>query len=136
MTFENCICFQLGRLSRKISREYRDQIAEFNLTQAQFFVLMAVIEFEGALPSQLAEKTDSDRATITGLVDRLERDGWLQRKAVPGDRRALSIHLSEKGRKNRAAFMEIFSGINGQFMDRYTKEEWGQLQSLLSKLDS
>lgn len=135
MTFDNCICFQLGRLSRKITREYRDKISAFNLTHAQFFVMMAVIEFEGDLPSRLAEKTDSDRATITGLIDRLERDGWVERRAVKGDRRALSIFLSPRARRHKADFLAIFDEINRQFKNRYTSEEWSQLQCLLEKLE-
>lgn len=35
------------------------------------------MEEEGLLPSELAEKTAQDRAAITGLLDRLEKDGWL-----------------------------------------------------------
>jgi DNA-binding MarR family transcriptional regulator len=135
MTFENCLCFQLGRLSRKITREYRDKIAQFNLTHSQFFMLMAVFQFQGLLPSQLAEKTDSDRATVTGLIDRLERDGWVERKPVPGDRRTLSIHLSSKAKENQEKFMAIFHEINGDFLNRFTREEWNQLQKLLEKLE-
>lgn len=135
MTFENCICFQLGRLSRKITREYRDKIAEFNLTHSQFFMLMAIIQFQGLLPSQLAEKTDSDRATVTGLIDRLERDGWVERKPVPEDRRALRIHLSSKAEKSKKKFLAIFHEINGHFLSRFTREEWNHLQKLLGKLE-
>jgi DNA-binding MarR family transcriptional regulator len=135
MTFENCICFQLSRLSRKITREYRDKISKYNLTHSQFFMLMAVIQFQGLLPSQLAEKTDSDRATITGLIDRLERDGWVERRKVPGDRRALSIHLSPKAKKKQENFLTIFNEINGHFLNRFSKKEWNQLQLLLGKLE-
>lgn len=135
MTFETCICFQLGRLSRKITREYRDKISEFNLTHSQFFMLMAIIQFQGMLPSQLAEKIDSDRATVTGLIDRLERDGWVERAPVPEDRRTLSIHLSPKAKHHQETFLSIFAEINGHFLSRFTKEEWNQLQSLLLKLE-
>jgi MarR family transcriptional regulator, organic hydroperoxide resistance regulator len=72
MKFQDCIFFQLGSLSRKISCHYRDRVAEFNPTHSQFFILMAMIELEGAQPSQLEEKTITDRAT-TGLIDSLEQ---------------------------------------------------------------
>jgi len=38
--------FSLGWLSRKITREYRDKIAEFNLTHSQFFMLMTERDFQ------------------------------------------------------------------------------------------
>lgn len=135
MTFQDCICFQLGALSRKISRYYRDRIAEFNLTHSQFFILAQVIELEGATPSQLAEKTFTDRATVTGLIDRLERDGWVERRADRNDRRTLRIYLSEKAKAHQAAFVALFNEINGSFIQRFTPNEWKQLQKLLAKLE-
>ena len=135
MTFQDCICFQLGSLSRKISRHYRDRIAEYNLTHSQFFILAQVIESEVATPSQLAEKTCTDRATVTGLIDRLERDGWLERRPNQDDRRTQSIFLSEKGNKHKDAFITLFNEINGSFIRRFTSDEWQQLQQLLSKLE-
>ncbi len=135
MTFQDCICFQLGSLSRKISRHYRERIAEFNLTHSQFFILMAVIELEGAQPSQLAEKTVTDRATTTGLIDRLERDGWVERRPDSNDRRTLRIYLSAKAKEHKAAFLALFDEINGSFIRRFTPKEWRHLQILLGKLE-
>ncbi|MBW2590216.1 MAG: MarR family transcriptional regulator [Deltaproteobacteria bacterium] len=135
MVFQDCICFQLGRLTRKITRYYRDKISAFGLTHGQFFMLVAIFEEESLLPSQLAEKTALDRPTTTGLLDRLERDGWVERQPDSKDRRALRIHLSPKAEKNRNSILSIFDEINSQFVNRYSKEEWRQLQSLLQKLE-
>ena len=135
MTFDQCICFQLGRLSKKITQHYKEKIAEFDLTHSQFFMLMAVTAMEGSLPSQLAEETDSDRGTTTGLIDRLERDGWLERRPFPKDRRALSIHLSPKAKKHREKLISIFDEINGHFRNRFSADEWKQFQHFLGKLE-
>ena len=135
MTFQDCICFQLGTISRKITLDYRNKIADYNLTHSQFFVLMAVIECEGLQPSHLAEKSYIDRATVTGLIDRLERDGWVERQRDVPDRRALRIYLSSKAKNHKKEFAAIFNEINGSFKDRFTNEEWKQLQYLLGKLE-
>jgi DNA-binding MarR family transcriptional regulator len=136
MTFQNCICFQLGVLSRKITRHYRDKIANYNLTHAQFFMLMAVIELEGAQPSQLSDMIFVDRATTTGLIDRLERDGWVERRPDTEDRRTLRVYLSSKAKKHKNEFVAIFNEINGSFINRFTDKEWKQFQFLLGKLES
>ena len=91
-----------------------------------FFLLVAIFEEESLLPSQLAEKTALDRPTTTGLLDRLERDGWIERQPDSNDRRALRIHLSFKAEKNRNSILSIFDEINSQFVNRYSKEEWRQ----------
>ena len=135
MVFQDCICFQLSRITRKITRYYRDKISAFGLTHGQFFMLVAIFEEDSLLPSQLAEKTSLDRPTTTGLLDRLERDGWIDRQPDSKDRRALRIHLSPKAEQNRNSILSIFDEINSQFVNRYSKEDWQQLQSLLQKLE-
>ena len=135
MVFQDCICFKLGRVTRKLTRYYREKISAFGLTHGQFFMLVALFEEESLLPSQLAEKTALDRPTTTGLLDRLERDGWIERRPDSNDRRTLRIHLSPKAVKNRNSILSVFKEINSQFVNRYSKEEWRQFQSLLQKLE-
>lgn len=135
MVFQDCICFQLGRITRKITRYYRDKISVFGLTHGQFFMLVAIFEEESLFPSQLAAKTALDRPTTTGLLGRLERDGWIERRHDSNDRRALRIHLSPKAEKNRNSILSIFEKINSQFVNRYSRQEWKLFQSLLNRLE-
>jgi DNA-binding MarR family transcriptional regulator len=134
-TFEDCICFQLNRVSRKISREYRGEIVAFDLTHGQFFMLVAVLEKDGLLPSQLAKKVEMDRATTTGLLDRLERDGWIERLPDTRDRRAHRIHLTRKALTHRESLLSIFYQVNGEFIGRLSPGEWIRFQSVLRKLE-
>jgi len=135
MVFQDCICFQLGRINRKITRYYRDKISVFGLTHGQFFMLVAIFEKESLLPSQLAKKTALDRPTTTGLLDRLDRGGWIERRPDSNDRRALRIHLSPKSEKNRNSILSIFDEINSQFVNRYYLQEWKLFQSFLNRLE-
>jgi DNA-binding MarR family transcriptional regulator len=83
-------------------------------------MLMAVIETEGSQPSHLAEETFTDRFTTTGLIDRLERDGWVKRRPEVEDPGTLRIYLSSKAKRHKNKFVTIFNEINGSFMDRFT----------------
>jgi DNA-binding MarR family transcriptional regulator len=135
MIFQDCICFQLGAVGRKITRYYKDKIASLGLTHGQFFMLVALFEEDGMLPSQLADKTALDRPTTTGLLDRLERDGWIERRLDPTDRRTLRVHLTSKARQARQAVISIFEETNGQFLSRFSPEEWKLFQSFLRRLE-
>ncbi len=73
MVFHDCICFRLGKAVRKVSKAYRKEIAPYGLTHVQFFMMAAIMEADGLLPSELADKTAQDRATTTGLLHRLNR---------------------------------------------------------------
>ncbi|MDD5475593.1 MAG: MarR family transcriptional regulator [Syntrophales bacterium] len=136
MAFQDCICFRMGKAVRKVSRAYREKISHYRLTHGQFFMLVAVMEEEGLLPSELAEKIAQDRATTTGLLDRLENDGWVERKTDTQDRRSLRIYLTHHAKKHRKPIMELFEDTNQQFIDRFTPKEWDQMQSFLVRLES
>jgi len=133
--FDQCICFQLGRVNRKITKRYREGILKLGLTHGQFFVLCAVLEEEGLLPSQLALEAEMDRPTITGLLDRLERDEWVERRPDPRDRRSQCIFPSSKALEHKEAIFKLFEDINGQFLKVFTGDEWRLFQSFLSRLE-
>ena len=135
MMFEDCICFRMGKAVRKITKAYREKIISFGLTHGQFFMLVAIMEEEGLLPSELAEKTAQDRATTTGLLDRLEKDGWIERRIDEKDRRSLRISLTPHGSKHRNDIMNLFAETNQQFLNRFSQREWDQLQSFLYRLE-
>jgi DNA-binding MarR family transcriptional regulator len=135
MLFKDCICFRLGALSRKITRAYKDSIASIGLTHGQFFMLIALYEEDGLLPSRLADKVSLDRPTTTGLLDRLERDGWIERRFDPTNRRTVRAHLTPKALEQRSAILGAYEKINGHFLEKYSNEEWSLLQSLLERLD-
>uniref|UniRef100_A0A832A2G1 MarR family transcriptional regulator n=1 Tax=Desulfacinum infernum TaxID=35837 RepID=A0A832A2G1_9BACT len=134
MLFRECLCFQLASLSRSISRSYRERIAPYGLTQAQFFMLIALYEEDGVLPSRLAEKTHLDRPTVTGLIDRLERDGWVARRLDPEDRRSLRVFLTPKALEHRQALLAVYDEVNGFFLQKFSPEEWQRFQDFLNRL--
>ncbi len=135
MVFQDCVCFRLGAVSRRITRFYKEKIQPFGLTHGQFFMLIALFEEDGALPSRRSEKTALDRPTITGLLDRLERDGWVERRPDPADRRTFRVHLTAGAERQREVLLSIFDEVNGLFLAKFSAEEWLQFQSFLNRLE-
>ena len=75
---------------------------------------------EGMSPSILADKLGVSRATITGLVDGLERDGLVSRQPNPEDRRAFHVQLTDKG---------------GEFLLRTAPSLFRRVAGLMAHLD-
>jgi DNA-binding MarR family transcriptional regulator len=75
--------------------------ARYGLSMGKFTLLMQLFQADsdGLTPSECAERTSVTRATITGLLDGLERDGLVKRQSHPRDRRMLQILLTQKGRE-------------------------------------
>ncbi len=135
MSFTDCVCFQLGRTVRQVSKAYRKEISAYKLTHGQFFMMVAILEQDGLLPSELAEKTAQDRATTTGLLDRLEKEGWIKRKADHNDRRSLRIFLTQHALDHKNSILTLFEKTNKKFLNCFTRDEWSQMQQFLARLD-
>lgn len=135
MVFKDCVCFQLGKTVRLVTKAYRKEISNYKLTHGQFFMMVAVLEEEGLLPSELANKTSQDRATTTGLLDRLEKDGWIERRADRADRRSLRIFLTPHARTHKDNLLQLFEETNQKFLNCFTREEWSQMRDFLNRLD-
>ncbi len=84
-------------------------LSRHGITPGRFAVMMLLsTEDESNLkPSELAEMTGVTRATMTGLLDTLERANMVKRSADPTDRRALRVHATPEG---KAAFRELLPG--------------------------
>ncbi|HUY44263.1 MAG TPA: MarR family transcriptional regulator [Streptosporangiaceae bacterium] len=78
-----------------------------------------LISRDGPLsPSALARRAGLHPATMTGILDRLERGGWIVRDRDPADRRGVVVR-AERGRG--AAVLRLYSGMNSA-MDRICAE--------------
>ena len=101
------VFLHLLRTGDEVFQVVEANLATHHLTQGRFGVLMALWgscrQAGGAVaplsPAQLAEHTGVTRATITGLVDTLERDGLVTRAPDPADRRMLAVGLTARGEK-------------------------------------
>lgn len=76
--------------------------ASHNITPGRFAVLMLLLQKSKACPqtgtpAELAEMSGVTRATMTGLIDTLERDGLVRREPDPTDRRMMAVDLTTKG---------------------------------------
>jgi len=80
------------RCHRFLSRNY-------GLTMPQYQLLLAAMYGEATTLGSLADELNCSRGNLTGVADRLERDGWLVRERSTEDRRVVNIRLTEKGMK-------------------------------------
>ena len=85
-----------------LTKEGDRLLSAFGLTDSQFNVLM-LLRYQtedGQLnQTQLGRMLLVNRSNVTGLVDRMEKAGWVQRVAKSGDRRVKQIKLTPPGRR-------------------------------------
>ena len=127
--------FELLDLAAKnLKRIERLAMQESGLTPSQYHVLNLLWESDEMPLKDLAEASGCTRATMTGLIDVLERKGLVIRKSNPGDRRSLLASLTKEGQalqKQAPSLRRIYS----QCCVGLSPEEFQQLGQLLRKLN-
>jgi DNA-binding MarR family transcriptional regulator len=87
---------------------------EVGLTGPQLTVIKLLETFENLSLSSLSERIRAQNSTVTGIIDRMEREGLVRRERSTTDRRVVHIRLSDKGQKLAKQIqvepMEIFRG--------------------------
>ena len=136
MLFSDCLCFQVNRVARKMTRIIQELLTPYRLTTTQFFLLTALYEEDGILISTLARKVALDRATLTGLLDRMERDDLIERRPDAGDRRAIRIYLTQKSQGLRQELTDLYHRNNNVFLSLLTQEEKNLFETAVAKLEA
>lgn len=72
-------------------------LVDWNLTTPQYELLLAAVTNSTITLGDLSDHLHCSRGNVTGIVDRLERDGWLVRERSQEDRRVIRVRLTEKG---------------------------------------
>lgn len=93
----------LLRTGDEAFRVIESHLGQHDITQGRFAVLMALwaqrASGDALSPAVIAERTGVTRATVTGLVDTLERDGLVSRTPDAKDRRMLAVQLTSRGQR-------------------------------------
>ncbi len=127
--------FQLIELAgKKLKQMQRETIKEADLTPPQYFILTLLWEEDGRPLRELAAAAHSSRATMTGIVDTLERKGLVTREPNPDDRRSLLVKLTEKGEALQESTPTL-DRIFGSCCAGLEPDEIRQLSRLLKKLN-
>jgi len=131
---EDCIFFQLAKASQAGTRFWTNHVSNLNITSAQAMVLNFLGQEDGVTSRDIGSRTMLDSATLTGILDRLESAGLIQRKQHPEDRRAICICLTDSGRKITKKLYRMAIHANKAFMTDLNQEEQQTLRGLLGKI--
>jgi len=128
-----------GHLIRRMNQisvsVFADKMARegFDITPVQFGALSTISANPGIDQATLAGLIAYDRATIGGVVDRLEAKGFIRREVSSEDRRARVLTISEAGEKALNRLAPIVGELQDDIMSGLNSEEKKQLLELLKK---
>jgi len=131
---EKSIGFLLSKGYQRAWAILREEIEQYDLTPPQFALLSFLWQQDGLTQVELSEKGQIDRSTVGGLIDRLERDGLLERRQHPQDRRAYKIYLTEHGKEMEEPLSACADRSLKQFTSGLNDDEVTELRRMLEIL--
>ncbi len=130
--FAEMVCFSLYSTSNAMIREYRPQLDKFDLTYPQFLVMMSLWNKDGVFIKELSEQIFLDAGTLTPLLKRLEKKGFIQRINSSLDERAKIIKLTKSGVSLKSKTSQIFKNMECRI--KLTKDEQENITTICNKI--
>ena len=119
-----------GRVWNKILRD--NNMAD--LEGARGRIIFALWGKDGVPIKTLCEKTSLDKSTLTGIIDRLERDGYITKKPSETDKRSTLISLTGKEQEFAQKVQKVSNQMNKIFYKGFSNEEILQFDSMLERI--
>jgi len=128
------ICFKLGKVMRKVQRYYESNLSSYEITPVQFYALNALWENDGMKFKDLAKSVNIDGSTLTGILDRMERGEFVERRDDPEDRRSLLVFLTEKSKRIGPVIISLAEKLDQGIKEQFSEEEFSTFLRVLERL--
>ena len=127
----NELCFSLYACAKEVIRIYRKPLEKIGLTYTQYIVMMTLWRFCDMSAKEIGKKIYLDSGTLTPVIKKLEKSGFVKRQRVVEDERFVKVILTEKGLKLKEKASTIPQALKGNIYLSY--DETITLHSLLNK---
>ncbi|MGD9078757.1 MAG: MarR family transcriptional regulator [Desulfobacterales bacterium] len=133
-TLKECPYYLISRVSLSVTAALKKEFASSGVERvkpAYLCVLMSLWQKDGLKVIELSKKAGLEPSTMTGLLDRMERDELVERTTDPTDRRVLRIHLTEVGRQVRDPVLNVVDRVITHVFDGIPQDDIKRTKNLL-----
>ncbi len=130
----DCTIFLLAKAYQKAHGQFKKVLKPFKLTNLQHLVLEALWYQEGYTAAELGKFLVLDKATLSGVLDRLADAGWITKAPDPEDRRVVRLHTTAKAEKMKAELIALRRVANDKLLAGFSPEEQVLLKRFLRDL--
>lgn len=131
---QKSVGFLMAKAYQRACALYKEKFDNYGLTPQQFGLLRFLWEEDGITQVELSTRSQIDRTTIGGLIDRLEQSGLLERLPHPEDRRAYKISLTAAGKELEQKLTPLADELNKMILAPLTPLEIESFIAILQKL--
>lgn len=124
------------RIHLDIEKEIHTKLSAYNLTKSQLYILNYLDQHPDQMTCQkdLQNYLHVSNATINGLVNRLEQNGYIYRITNSEDKRMVSIHPTEKANQIKDLFLTTIYNLEQKMMAHIAPDKREELVNLLEQM--
>ena len=134
MNFHTLLQYKVASLRKQMLLQLKPSLEKASITYAELVTLMHVVEHPGTTQAQMADHMYRDRNAIGNLVDKLEKQGLLERRKEEQDRRSYHLFITEQGTHFLKPFKKEMAHIQRKTLQELSAGEQEQFLHLLNKL--
>ena len=132
LKLENQLCFPLYACAKEIVRRYTPLLEPLGLTYTQYIAMMVMWEHKSISVRDMGKLLFLDSGTLTPMLKKMEKAGWIQRKRSERDERMVILTITARGEELHDMAVEIPSKMARCVT--LENDEALQLYSLLNKM--
>ena len=136
MELKECINFLLTNAQHNVFRYLSKRLSEYDITPIQHGVLSCLMGKSYDTPKHLAENLSLETSTISGILDRMQKKGLIDRVVNKEDRREVQVRITEKGRELEDKIGIIIDEVNAEVLKNFTDDEIAYIKNSLRTIAS
>lgn len=138
---DNQLCFRLYTASRLLTQAYHPLLSEYGLTYPQYLVLLVLWEADAQPVNDIAHKLYLETNTVTPLLQRMEKEGLLNRRRGDKDARQMIVSLTDRGLELQKELADVPFKLGGAVLcDSVTPQTaptlYRMLDGIIAKLNN
>ncbi len=110
------------------------EFMKYDLTAGQPRMLNYLYQHDGCIQREIATECNLEPASVTSVLNSMEKAGLIERKPVKNDKRALEVWLTEKGMEKKKIVDEIFIAMAEECFKDFSEEEKIAAQDFLTRM--
>ncbi len=126
--------YRFKLLAQLFTRRFSEQLVPYEITPFHWIVLCCLWEEDGLPTSVLGNRLQQVGGTLTGVLDRMEKRGLLQRQRDQSDRRVWRIWLTDAGRELQETLPPIALALREDILQGVTHEEYQMLSRVIDQV--
>ncbi len=123
MELTQCINYLLTTAQHTVFQYLNAKLSQYDVTPSQYGVLSCLWQKGYATPKQISEILCLETSTISGVLDRMQKKGLIDRTMDREDRREVRVMATEKGKALQEPISKIIDEVNEEVLKNFSPEE-------------